>query len=399
MLLQSAICIVLQPHDPTSPGVMTIEAVAIYDYTARSDKEMSFQRGELLHVIEKTPDSNWWDGFHGSRRGFIPVAYVEIKELHMPTQVSPPIPAVTQLRPAPPLRKSSMPSDDHEALITSPRMIDSPQAIAEEDQQELPTTEMVVSDSSTERVTSPEDVVGSPDLTSPTEVVVEPSSSPEPSKPPEDVSEPVKTAEAPESPRKPPVPVSVGAVKSLTQQFQDTQQRVLVEPHYHHRRQGSDVPGGVKKPPEENLNRSASGGNKVSMLSSAFQHKPAPPPPIRPKPHPHPHPVSPHGEASAFPLVPHGQLPGASPLQKAALVSQVAPPRKPAPPPTMKPSAAKPAKTSFKVKRERSKKEDKRPSVPVKPTAPHPYAPVPADKTQELVKEMMARRKAQEDHH
>lgn len=393
-----------------------IEAVALYDYTARSDKELSFHHGEVLQVVEKTPDHNWWDGFHGGRRGFIPVAYVEIKELSMPP-VSSPVPVVSQLRPAPPLRKSSMPSEELETSITSPKVSEPPQesAILEEDHREPETPEPVdlVPAHVTVPVSSPEEAVTSPVA----EPEAEPSISPELSKPPEPnrlpevklsetASEPPKPVDVPELPKKPPVPVSVGAVRSLTQQFQEP--RVLVEP-YSHRRQGShgsEVPGGLKKPSDqEALTRSSSGGSKVSMLSSAFEHKPAPPPPTRPKPHPfQPHHSS-GPEAGAFPVVPHGQMPSASPLQKAALVSQVgtAPPKKPAPPPTSKPSAAKPPKgSSFKVKRERSKREEKRPSLPVKPTHPpaHPsYAPpaTQADRTPELLKEMLARRKPQDD--
>ena len=53
-------------------------------------------------MIEKTPDSNWWDGFHEGRRGFIPVSYVEIAELQ-PADGTRPL-AI----PLPPQRKSSM---------------------------------------------------------------------------------------------------------------------------------------------------------------------------------------------------------------------------------------------------------------------------------------------------
>ena len=27
-------------------------------------KELSFEKGSMLDVIEKTPDVNWWDRFH-----------------------------------------------------------------------------------------------------------------------------------------------------------------------------------------------------------------------------------------------------------------------------------------------------------------------------------------------
>lgn len=61
--------------------IALIPAMALHDYNARSDKELTFKRGDLLQVIEKTSDGNWWDGFIGRKHGYIPVAYVEIIEL------------------------------------------------------------------------------------------------------------------------------------------------------------------------------------------------------------------------------------------------------------------------------------------------------------------------------
>jgi len=61
--------------------VSTITVKAIYNYTARNQKELSFSAGEILQVTEKTTDGNWWDGFHEGQRGYIPVTYVEIMEV------------------------------------------------------------------------------------------------------------------------------------------------------------------------------------------------------------------------------------------------------------------------------------------------------------------------------
>jgi hypothetical protein len=58
-----------------------ISAKALFDYNARNDEELTFKKGDLLQIIERTPDGNWWDGFIGRKRGYIPVAYVEIIEL------------------------------------------------------------------------------------------------------------------------------------------------------------------------------------------------------------------------------------------------------------------------------------------------------------------------------
>ena len=61
--------------------IMLIPAKALCDYNARSHKELTFKRGDVLQVIEKTPDGNWWDGLIQGRRGFIPVAFVKITGL------------------------------------------------------------------------------------------------------------------------------------------------------------------------------------------------------------------------------------------------------------------------------------------------------------------------------
>lgn len=81
---------------------MTLNVKAVFDYTARNEKELSFNQGDMLHVIEKTPDNNWWDGMFEGKRGFIPVAYVEI--VHPSGSMT----SLTAPVPAPPARLSSL---------------------------------------------------------------------------------------------------------------------------------------------------------------------------------------------------------------------------------------------------------------------------------------------------
>ena len=76
-----------------------MSARALYDYTGRDHRELSFKRGDIVEVIKKTPDGHWWDGLCGNKRGFIPVAYVEIAEFQ-PTSLLPP-------PPPPPSRRAS----------------------------------------------------------------------------------------------------------------------------------------------------------------------------------------------------------------------------------------------------------------------------------------------------
>ena len=60
------------------------KAVALYNFTGRSDNELSFNKGDTLLVSEiaTTDPEKWWYGMNsdGSRRGYIPVTYVEIQK-------------------------------------------------------------------------------------------------------------------------------------------------------------------------------------------------------------------------------------------------------------------------------------------------------------------------------
>jgi len=69
--------------------VTTMTVKAIYNYTARNQKEITFSAGDILQVTEKTSDGNWCNGFWDGVRGYIPVAYVEIMEVRTADQESP----------------------------------------------------------------------------------------------------------------------------------------------------------------------------------------------------------------------------------------------------------------------------------------------------------------------
>lgn len=254
---------------------MTIAAKALYDYTARTEKELSFSKCDMLDVIDKTPDGNWWDGLHGSKRGYIPVKYVEITEL--------------TTTPIPPQRKSSMnkehsqEEDDSDTVTTLKSL-----PILEED---IPKQEEI-----TKPVTMETEETPKLEMTSPKH----------------------SPGESPKR-KKPDIPVRSGAVSKLTQQFQQPtppqpqpqpQQRVLVGPHKTHIRY-----------PSADMNKGNQEGSAPPRSNSSGSKPPIKPPlaapPIRPKPDKDTPPAVP------FPLMPHDAHVSASPLQKAHLQGQV----------------------------------------------------------------------------
>lgn len=414
----------------SSPDVMKIDARALYDYTARSDKELTFSRGDMLYVVSKTPDHNWWDGFHQGKRGYIPVAYVEIIQLD------------SVAVPEPPERKSSIPLEQVlEDKVQTPKASEPPaeatifeveeaetrvkptpeqeDRLAQEEKKEEEEEEGKRLKEDGERKTKDDEKTKVEDDKA---IRMEDGKKAEEGEEKKEVKPPVKveikppetTTETRTPKRQAPVR---GSVKTLTQQFQEpppTQQRVLVEPHStHHRRQNSDTTGWKAEQPEPLSTRSASGGSKVSMLSSTFEMKAAegrsgPPPPLKPKPQMHSSPVPPDptSPSAAFPIVSHGTIPSASPLQRAAMVGQMS---QSSPSAAVKKPPAAPNKPrgSLKVKRERSTKRDEKPPKPVKPPLPAqgfippPHSATPQARSQALHEEIQAaaaaRRKATEN--
>lgn len=321
---------------------MRIGARALYDYEARSDKELTFNRGDALQVITKTPDNNWWDGFHASKRGFIPVAYVEITEL----KTSPPPPvdhstsspasSATLPIPAPPQRKSSMPNPAEEASF---KISEPSQPTIEE---ESPGTTPELSEE-IEPSTSPPAPLVSTDNTE------------EELKPLSDVTTP-------------PTNFPVKSVRSLTKQFQEPEQ---VEQPLTHRRHDSDhsKADSCVSPP-----RSASGGSRVSILSSNFAQKAAattsgPPPPIRPRPAlVHPSPGGGAETGGVFPIMQHPGSVSVSPLQIAAHQSQHTKPPILGKKPVAQAKAPPKGKSSKVKKKDSLKEKEDKSSKPVTTT-------------------------------
>lgn len=52
-------------------------AIALYDFTAQEEAELSFRKGEELELLEE-PRDDWTECRIGQRRGLIPMPYVRL---------------------------------------------------------------------------------------------------------------------------------------------------------------------------------------------------------------------------------------------------------------------------------------------------------------------------------
>lgn len=51
--------------------------IAIYDYTAANGEEMSFSKGQLINVLDKS-NPDWWKGESNGVTGLFPTNYVQM---------------------------------------------------------------------------------------------------------------------------------------------------------------------------------------------------------------------------------------------------------------------------------------------------------------------------------
>ena len=66
----------------------TTEAIALHDFTARSNKEISFNKGDKIKIYTRTtPD--WWDAKVDGKYGYVPVSYIKIIENSSPASAPP----------------------------------------------------------------------------------------------------------------------------------------------------------------------------------------------------------------------------------------------------------------------------------------------------------------------
>ena len=55
-----------------------MEAVAQYDFTGRTGRELSFPKGATLVVFNQV-STDWWEGAFQGREGLIPDKYIQVK--------------------------------------------------------------------------------------------------------------------------------------------------------------------------------------------------------------------------------------------------------------------------------------------------------------------------------
>lgn len=55
-----------------------LEAVAQFDFSARSERELSFNKGDLL-LLHYQASSDWWKGSFQGKMGLIPDKYILLK--------------------------------------------------------------------------------------------------------------------------------------------------------------------------------------------------------------------------------------------------------------------------------------------------------------------------------
>jgi SLIT-ROBO Rho GTPase activating protein len=60
--------------------VEMIEAVALFDYIGRTDKELSFKKNQIIYIFKKM-NHEWWQGYlaGGNESGYVPDGYIKLK--------------------------------------------------------------------------------------------------------------------------------------------------------------------------------------------------------------------------------------------------------------------------------------------------------------------------------
>jgi len=69
-----------EPSAPPSPRKVVQYVKALYDYTAQTEKDLSFKEGDQVRVIDRSNPTGWWEGELNGVTGFFPSTFVEVEE-------------------------------------------------------------------------------------------------------------------------------------------------------------------------------------------------------------------------------------------------------------------------------------------------------------------------------
>ena len=61
------------------------QVIAMYDYTAANRDELSFSKGQLINILDKT-NPDWWKGETNGTTGLLPTNYVKMTTESDPSQ-------------------------------------------------------------------------------------------------------------------------------------------------------------------------------------------------------------------------------------------------------------------------------------------------------------------------
>ncbi|KAJ8037719.1 Growth factor receptor-bound protein 2 [Holothuria leucospilota] len=57
-----------------------MEAVGLHDFTTSREDELGFRKGDIVKILNKNEDPNWYKAELNGKEGLIPKNYVQIKE-------------------------------------------------------------------------------------------------------------------------------------------------------------------------------------------------------------------------------------------------------------------------------------------------------------------------------
>lgn len=57
-----------------------VEAIARFDYSGRTSRELSFKKGASLLLYQRASD-DWWEGRHNGVDGLVPHQYIVVQDM------------------------------------------------------------------------------------------------------------------------------------------------------------------------------------------------------------------------------------------------------------------------------------------------------------------------------